>query len=249
MSRRDTIIISVLVNAALLAVLFTTAISKNNVEEPKLVNKTFLEESSINKSVEIAKVEDLKKENTSAISEKPDIQKQFTSLMEKDDLKKDVLENSLALKSSNDNEEDKIVYKLPDLAKLTNEKEDEKISLDTFEIIVKSGDTLEKIARINQVRISDITNLNNLQNSFLRIGQKLLIPKSLNAKNSNVSPVLKTEDKKIVQNPEFYIVKVGDNPYTIAIKHSIKPNELLKLNNLDEKKAKKLKPGDKLRIR
>ena len=49
MSRRDTIIISVLVNAALLAVLFITAVtSKNPVQEDvKLSTSTHLEETTI----------------------------------------------------------------------------------------------------------------------------------------------------------------------------------------------------------
>ena len=46
----------------------------------------------------------------------------------------------------------------------------------------------------------------------------------------------------------FYIVKPGDNPWTISMKHRMKVEDLLRLNNLDDKKAKRLRPGDKLRI-
>ncbi|NGX51974.1 MAG: Peptidoglycan endopeptidase LytF [Candidatus Anoxychlamydiales bacterium] len=246
MSRRDTIIISVLVNAALLAVLFTTAITKNStLEEPKLVNKALVEDALQAKNM-LANNVDAKEENVSNALEKPDIQKQFASLMEeKEEVKKDATENKIIYNS----EAEKIVYKLPQIAKAINEITDEKILENVFEVTVKSGDSLERLARTNHIRISDITNLNNLPNSFLRIGQKLLIPINLESQKSNPIPSLKLEERKAFERHEFYVVKVGDNPYTIAVKHSMKPTDLLKLNNLDEKKARRLKPGDKLRIR
>ncbi|MCC6128147.1 MAG: LysM peptidoglycan-binding domain-containing protein [Chlamydiae bacterium] len=47
----------------------------------------------------------------------------------------------------------------------------------------------------------------------------------------------------------YYTVKVGDNPWTIAMKHNMKVEELLRLNGLNEEKARKLKPGDRLRTK
>jgi LysM repeat protein len=44
-------------------------------------------------------------------------------------------------------------------------------------------------------------------------------------------------------------MKVGENPWAIAIRHHMKLDELLRLNGLNEEKARKLKPGDRLRIR
>ena len=237
MSRRDTIIISVLVNAALIAVLFISAVTtKSSVEDQKIATSTILEKTTIEaKEMFAAKTNPI--EEKPAIEDKEkDIQNQFVSLME---------EKNLIDAKPIQKEEEKIVYKLPEVVRNV-----EKIPAyrdDVFEIVIKSGDTLERIARANQVKIAQITKLNGLENSFLKIGQKLLIPKVTNTiqkteRLKEIRPIQKTQS-------EFYIVKVGDNPYTIAIKHSIKPNELLKLNNLDEKKARRLKPGDKLRIR
>jgi len=240
MSRRDTIIISVLVNAALLAVLFITAVtSKNKIqEEIKLSNATLLEETTIDaKELFSSNVE-----NKDIIATKEfvpkEAQKEFITLVE---------ENEKELKK----EEEKIIYKLPQIAK--NIQENKQIITpeitDSIKITVKKGDTLEKIARANNVKILEITKLNNLQNSFLRIGQQLLIPKQ-KLKNENASVEQKSIAEILPKNqPEYYTIKVGDNPYTIAIKHNIKLTDILKLNNLDEKKAKRLKPGDKLRIR
>jgi len=245
MSRRDTIIISVLVNAVLLAVLFTTAITKNSnpLEEQKIVNNELLNDASKQTDM-LAKSVKTQEDNVSSLSDSSDIQKQFVSLMQEKEQTKDVNENKASFV---DQADEKIIYKLPEIAKKV-EKTDEKVLDNAFEIIVKSGDTLERIAKNNHVRISEISSLNNLQNSFLRIGQKLLIPKNTQTQKSD-APSQKVFEKKSFEKEEFYTVKVGDNPYTIALKHSIKPHELLKLNNLDEKKARRLKPGDKLRIR
>ncbi len=43
-------------------------------------------------------------------------------------------------------------------------------------------------------------------------------------------------------------MKKGDSPWTIAVKNQMKVEDLLKLNNLNEAQAKRLKPGDQLRI-
>lgn len=234
MSRRDTIIIAVLVNAALLVILFVAAITtkEETMQETKLVNNALIEETTIDAKELFSNVE---KDNTIASKElvSTEAQDEFISLMEE-------------TKAQAPKVEAKIIHKLPKLAKV--EKQVEKfveIKMDVFELTVKKGDSLDKIARLNHVKISDITKLNNLNSSFLRIGQRLLIPKNL--KNENLSKNIAA--KKVKKSYGYYIVKVGDNPYTIAIKHHIKPSQLLKLNNLNEKRARRLKPGDKLRIR
>jgi LysM repeat protein len=55
--------------------------------------------------------------------------------------------------------------------------------------------------------------------------------------------------KQPAPSQDYYTVKVGDNPWTIAMKHHMKLEELLRMNSLNEEKARKLKPGDRLRIR
>lgn len=115
------------------------------------------------------------------------------------------------------------------------------------EITVKKGDTLEKIARLHHTNIDEIVRLNQLSSSFLRIGQILKIPSAPAAPKS-----LAAAEKRPVApaaQQEYYTVKVGDNPWTIAMKHHLKVDELLKLNELNEEKARRLRPGDRLRIR
>lgn len=66
-------------------------------------------------------------------------------------------------------------------------------------------------------------------------------------------PVVKAapQKKPVQQAPEpvYYIVQNGDSPWKIAKKCNIKVEDLLRLNNLNEEKARNLKIGQKLRIR
>ena len=115
------------------------------------------------------------------------------------------------------------------------------------EVTVKKGDSLEKIAKAHNTTVDELIKLNQLSNSFLRIGQVLKIPvgKTVMVATPKIIKPLQSE----IASSEFYTVKVGDNPWTIAMKHHMKVEELLKLNSLNEERARKLKPGDRLRIR
>jgi len=115
------------------------------------------------------------------------------------------------------------------------------------EITVKKGDSLAKIAKANNTTVDQIVKSNTLSGSFLKIGQVLKLPEQKSVASKPTSaPVF---EEKGTSSPEYYTVKVGDNPWGIAVKHHMKMEELLKLNHLNEEKARKLKPGDHLRIR
>lgn len=111
------------------------------------------------------------------------------------------------------------------------------------EVVVKKGDTLEKIAKASKTTVDEIIKLNHLPSSFLRVGQSLKVPPE------NVAVAPKALPKELEKPLDYYTVKVGDNPWTIAMKNHIKVDELLKINGLNEDKARKLKAGDRLRIR
>jgi LysM repeat protein len=115
------------------------------------------------------------------------------------------------------------------------------------EVTVKKGDSLEKIAKIHHTSVDEIIKVNHLPSTFLRIGQILKVPTQ---KSLSLLPKLTAPEKKVADaGPEYYTVKVGDNPWTIAMKHQMKVEELLRLNGLNEERARKLKPGDRLRTR
>ncbi len=116
----------------------------------------------------------------------------------------------------------------------------------TIEVIVRGGDVLEKIAKRHHTTVEEIMFLNKMKSTKLRIGQILFV-KENTRKKMQVTKAVSTPMKEIEQ--KYYTVKTGDSPWTIAIKNHIKVSELLELNDLNEARAKKIKPGDKLRIR
>lgn len=81
--------------------------------------------------------------------------------------------------------------------------------------IVRSGDSLWSIAKRYGLKIDDLKRANNLTSDFLKIGQKLLIPKSDNNGSTNI-----------------YVVKSGDTLYSIANKNNISVQDLMMANNL-----------------
>ncbi len=113
------------------------------------------------------------------------------------------------------------------------------------EIEVQKGDSLDKLAKKYHSSVDEIIKLNQLPSSFLRVGQRLKIP----AEKTHEAIKPKSSVLVASENIEYYTMKVGDNPWSIAMKHHMKVDELLKLNGLNEKTARKLKPGDRLRIK
>ena len=79
--------------------------------------------------------------------------------------------------------------------------------------VVKSGDTLYKIAQNYDVTVNDIINKNNLTSTNLSIGQILEIPIVESTKNT-------------------YIVQKGDSLYKISKKFNTTIGKLISLNNL-----------------
>jgi peptidoglycan DL-endopeptidase LytF len=105
-------------------------------------------------------------------------------------------------------------------------------------VTVKKGDFLEKIAKAHNTTVASIMKASKMSSTNLRVGQVLQVP--VNEKSAASAP--KSEN-------DYYVVKEGDNPWLIASKNRIRLEDLLKLNGLDEAKARKLRPGDRLKIR
>ena len=234
MDRKKTIVIAVMINAGLLAVLFIAAMT--------------MQDESVD-SLEIARGP---KQET-LLLQKP----LFTETVTAPSSTTSVLQPMELLLPQKTAEP--VVHKLP--ATLTAEPTPPITPLSLplpapsptlssrptlIEITVQKGDSLEKIAKKHHTSVDELIKLNQLPSSFLKVGQCLKIPaeKALPAPMSQKAPFPAINDKA-----EYYTMKVGDNPWSIAIKHHIKVDELLKLNALNEQSARKLKPGDRLRIR
>lgn len=208
MNKRDVIIISIVINAGLLSVLFFTASREKEVSIP------IAREEKIPTPPSIMVPENKENEELLASKPKEEVSYLLPSVVEKETKEEKPKEKQ--------KEEKKPKLSLPPAFASTQE------------IKVKPGDTLDKLAKKYKVSVAQIMSQNHLSDSFLHVGQSLKIP-------------LVKEEKK--NSSIYYVVKAGDNPWTIAMKHHIKVDELLKLNHLDDKSARKLKPGDRLRIR
>jgi LysM repeat protein len=96
--------------------------------------------------------------------------------------------------------------------------------------------------------VEEIMELNRLRSTRLQVGQILKVP--LPSEEDIARRRLKAEEEEVnTDEAEFYTIRSGDNPWLIAIKHRMKLDDLLRLNDLDEVKARRLKPGDRIRIR
>lgn len=251
MSRRDTIIIAVLVNAGLLAILFMMAINTNDdkVTEQADINKT-LTQAQIPLVQEPIPVKAVALNQEAGADEVDNVLRDMSS---GSNMQSDMVDDIIDPNSSF-SQPQQTVQPIPgDEAKPVKDSSDKYV-----EITVKRGDALEKIARANGTTVDAIKKANNITSERLNIGQVLRIPVSSAAKKNNDTPkpaattAAKAQDNKPVAQgdaPQYYTIKSGDNPWKIAKQFKVKYEDILKLNDLDEEKARNLKIGDKIRVK
>ncbi len=122
------------------------------------------------------------------------------------------------------------------------------------EHLVKKGDSLTLIAQKYGANAARIKAVNNIKSENLVVGQRLQIPLSpsdglasapLSSKATvAVTPGYKTSADKGKANS--YVVKPGENLWSIAKAQAISVNELARLNNITTQSI--LKPGQKLTL-
>ena len=219
MTRRDTIIVAALVNAGLLIVLFVSALK--NQEEGETVASGKPSSESVQSEV-------------IALSEPKKIVEEVTAFVDP---------IAVAPTSSTPSFADDLQGLMASGA--APQPVSAEVEAPTWiEVKVKKGDMLEKIARRHHTSVAEIMKVNNLSSSRLKIGQVLKVAASSKDSSPKALPtVLDAAPSK------FYTVKTGDSPWTIAVKNHMKVEDLLRLNNMSEEKARRLKPGDQIRIR
>jgi membrane-bound lytic murein transglycosylase D len=99
--------------------------------------------------------------------------------------------------------------------------------------VVRKGDSLWRIANRFGTTTKAIQSVNKLNDTYLRIGQVLMIPQ-----DSSVFMEIKTQR---------YIVFKGDTPYMIAQKHHMNLSEFLRINNLAPRST--IYPGQVLLVK
>ena len=109
------------------------------------------------------------------------------------------------------------------------------------EYVVKSGDTLGRIAANHGTSVNDLTQLNSLDSTHLQIGQVLRLPTSSTAASS--LPASVAAGAATTRN---YRVRAGDSLWSIARAHDSRIEDLLAWNNLDSSAV--ISPGQQLRV-
>jgi peptidoglycan DL-endopeptidase CwlS len=125
--------------------------------------------------------------------------------------------------------------------------------------IVKTGDSLWKIARSQNVSVTAIKQANNLTSDSLKIGQKLHLPTaSASAPTEKTATMaqagIATTSNDGWREPGMYtengqtvhVVDIGESPAIIAKKYGIKTDDLMKANQITD--AKRIVVGQKLII-
>jgi peptidoglycan endopeptidase LytF len=225
MNRKDTILVAVLINAGVLVVLFTSALKQKQSE------------LNLAKTQNLPEVEAVCHEPVAILKDEIDM----------------AIEQAIKERAQNQQP-----VSVPQEIVFDAETKDQSQELQTpnvplqavsyADVTVKQGDFLAKIAKRYNVTVEEIMRINNLKNSNLRVGQVLKVPKAQAQAPQAVAAAVK-EAPKAPEGFKYYVVKAGDNPWTIAHKHNMKLEELLKMNQLTPEKAKSLKIGDKLKVK
>jgi LysM repeat protein len=106
---------------------------------------------------------------------------------------------------------------------------------------VKSGDSLWKIAKNNNTTVAALKQANNLTKDSLKVGQKLVMPVKTAAATTVTTAALTTDPAQ-----PTYIVGANDTILSIAQKHGVKVEDLMRVNKLTT--STRLQAGTKLVI-
>jgi len=226
MNRKDTILVAVLINAGVLVVLFTSAL-KNKSSQDLMVKEMQSSSPMIETRVEPIMLP--REEIDIAIEAEKKNQAMLPEGVQ--------FVQDLAI-------EPKPIE--PRVAEGTNVAHEES---SVIEVQVKKGDFLAKIAKKYQTSVEEIMKMNQLKNANLRVGQVLKVPSQVHSGSAASIAAVVVPREEVTTGYKTYVVKSGDNPWTIAHKHKMKVEELLKINQLSPEKAKRLKVGDKLKVK
>ena len=121
---------------------------------------------------------------------------------------------------------------------------DKDIKVDNLVHEVVEGDTLYKIAREYNANLKDLISINNLgNNSFLELGQIILLPKGSNYREVITDKSIKLASKKVF----YHQTSKSEDLSLIAKIHQVPIEEINILNNL--KNTSKVNPNTKLKLR
>ena len=153
------------------------------------------------------------------------------------------------------NGEHELLLPIASAERFTNELEkvplDERVKWSHYQ--VKKGDTLGKIAKDFRTSVEQLKTTNKLKGNNLRLGQDLLIPKSISAAGQPAPVVafLSSREKNEILRGAIAVkgiheVRNGDTLWSISRKYGVKMSELLTANNLTSRSTLRAKQKIKL---
>jgi peptidoglycan DL-endopeptidase LytF len=233
MTRRDIIMIATLANMGVLAILFVLAFRSEKSQELPISSEIAyrtMEEHALNPLVvPISLSHETRSEPIDEV---------------------DVALEELAPITNETHSEERYTYVVPETPPTIDKpKPDEPHPIDPnptdkhVEVIVKRGDALEKMARGNGTTVKAIMDVNHLTTDRLKIGQVLRIPVLDSPQRLTSTQAAVSEDN------QYYTLKSGDSPWKIAKQFNIDVSKLMELNDLNEENARKLKVGDRVRVK
>jgi peptidoglycan DL-endopeptidase LytF len=236
MKKKDLILIAVLANMGVLAILFMLAVREDEEPAQDVVEASYV-------------IQDIQLEQPQPSS----MPASFTAEEPMDEMDDLLRKNSSSDSGNAFTEEEDIPLldqETPQMNADTSEDNKEEAASapsHLVEVTVKRGDALEKLARAHGTTVDAIKKANNLKNDKLKIGQVLQIPVGQPKETSGTTK--KASVRTNTSSEPYYTIKNGDNPWKIAKQFNMRVDELLKLNDLDEDKARNLKVGDQIRVK
>lgn len=236
MSRRDTIIVAVILNTGLLAILFMMAMTPGDSsiisEQPEMTRALAVQQDDEfpkHESVAVQQPAPLVLVQDNSSDEVDTVLKDFAATLQADALVRAEIPKKAP--------KEVVAMKMESPPPAREWQQEQKY----VEVTVKDGDILGRIAQANGTTVGAIKKANNLEHDRLKIGQVIRVPIGIKKEAQKSKPV--------EVNLGYYIIQSGDNPWKIAKKFSVSVKELLRLNDLDEARARNLKPGDRIRVR
>ncbi len=110
---------------------------------------------------------------------------------------------------------------------------------------VRKGETLSSVASRYHTTVSNIKRWNGLRGNTIKVGQRLKIYGKSSGGSSSSSSVASSSGSS--SGSSTYVVRKGDTLSSIARKHGISLNALLKLNGMNMKST--IRPGQRLQVR
>ena len=124
------------------------------------------------------------------------------------------------------------------------EHENAQVSSEAETYVVKSGDSLSRIAKRHSTTVRQLMSINNLKNHNIKIGQKLIVPKASAKKQASSA---QQSQNSVAANGEItYEIKSGDTLGVIARKHGTSVSAICKRNGISD--PRKIRAGQKIII-